>query len=133
LNGHTFLTVGELVLFASLIKYLLWSLTLIGNTLDKYKRSGASTRRIFDLMDNLSPIKDTPLPLPTQPIKLPIKIQKQPYNVSGIDKLFIKYALATAWFQKAAKQVFKPIQTTLAGLNRLNHPLPLFFNIPICR
>ena len=38
---------------------MLWPLTQIGNTLDEYERSGASARRIFDLMDTHSPIQDT--------------------------------------------------------------------------
>ena len=43
---------------------LLWPLTSLGETLDLYQRAMASVRRIFELIDRPSTIRDGPRPLP---------------------------------------------------------------------
>lgn len=62
LQGESFLTVGELVLFSMMIQRLLWPLTRMGAVLDALERAGASARRIFGLIDTPSPIQDPAIP-----------------------------------------------------------------------
>ena len=67
LEGKSFLTVGQLVLFSMIIQRLLWPLTRLGAVLDSLERAGASARRIFGLLDTPSPIKEPKNPT-TNPV-----------------------------------------------------------------
>jgi ATP-binding cassette subfamily B protein len=62
LNGASFLTIGELVLFSTLIQRILWPMTTIGTILDDIERANASIIRIFSLLHTSSKSKiDQPL------------------------------------------------------------------------
>ena len=51
LNDQDMLTIGELVLFSMMIQRILWPLTTLGSVFDDYERSGASARRILNILN----------------------------------------------------------------------------------
>lgn len=75
LEGTGILTVGELVLFSMMIQRLLWPLTRLGNTIDDYERASASAKRIFNLLDTPSQIKNPEHPADSRDITGAIAFQ----------------------------------------------------------
>ncbi|MCU0541524.1 MAG: ABC transporter ATP-binding protein/permease [Oscillatoriaceae cyanobacterium Prado104] len=59
------LSVGTYSVLVFLTQWLLWPLTRLGETLDRYQRAMASTNRVLNLLD-------TPIAIPTGDIRLPI-------------------------------------------------------------
>ncbi|MCK6438738.1 MAG: ABC transporter ATP-binding protein/permease [Planctomycetes bacterium] len=59
-------TIGQLVLFATLIQRMLWPLTRMGETLNEFERARASARRTFSVLDTPPAIVD-----PVHPIANP--------------------------------------------------------------
>lgn len=58
LHGQFQISLGQLVMFSMLIQRLLWPLTRLGATLDSFERANASARRVFNLLDSHSTIKE---------------------------------------------------------------------------
>lgn len=58
LNGATFLSLGQLVLFSMMIQRLLWPFTRLGSVIDEYARAKASAERIFGLLATKSKIQN---------------------------------------------------------------------------
>jgi ATP-binding cassette subfamily B protein len=63
------LAVGAFALLVFLTQRLLWPFTRVGSILDQYQRAMASTRRIFELFDVQSTIKDGPITLPIESVR----------------------------------------------------------------
>lgn len=67
LNGASFLTIGELVLFSTLIQRILWPMTTLGTILDDTERAKASIKRVFQLFNtDIQPVYS---PLLKKPVK----------------------------------------------------------------
>ncbi len=65
LEQRSWITVGQLVLFAMMTERLLWPLVRLGQVLDEYERARASARRTFGLLDTPSTIVE-----PAEPIRI---------------------------------------------------------------
>ncbi|HEV7667691.1 MAG TPA: ABC transporter ATP-binding protein [Thermoanaerobaculia bacterium] len=65
LEHRSWITVGQLVLFAMMTERLLWPLVRLGQVLDEYERARASARRTFGLLDTPSTIVE-----PAQPVRI---------------------------------------------------------------
>ncbi len=65
LEQRSWITVGQLVLFAMMTERLLWPLVRLGQVLDEYERARASARRTFGLLDTPSKIVE-----PADPIRI---------------------------------------------------------------
>ncbi|MDJ0731230.1 MAG: ABC transporter ATP-binding protein [Crocosphaera sp.] len=69
------LAVGTYSVLVFMTQRLLWPLTRLGQTLDLYQRSMASTNRVMNLLDTPLTIHSGNIPLPTETIKGKIKLE----------------------------------------------------------
>ncbi|MGK7940698.1 MAG: ABC transporter ATP-binding protein [Crocosphaera sp.] len=70
------LAVGTYSVLVFMTQRLLWPLTRLGQTLDLYQRSIASTNRVMNLLDTPLTIHSGKIALPTETIKGKIKLEK---------------------------------------------------------
>lgn len=63
LQGDTTFTLGHLAFFAMMLQRLLWPITGLGRIFDDYERSMAAARRIFQILDSETTIKNPATPV----------------------------------------------------------------------
>ena len=73
LNGS--LNVGVYSVLVFMTQRLLWPLTRLGAMLDLYQRAMASTKRVLDLLDTQSQMKDGSAPLPTPQVQGEVRFE----------------------------------------------------------
>ncbi|MBN1306215.1 MAG: ABC transporter ATP-binding protein [Anaerolineales bacterium] len=123
MNGQ--LNVGVYSVLIFITQRLLWPLTGLGDTLDMYQRSMASTERALDLLDNDQIIPSGETPLPKETVKGEIKLEKATFEyASGKEHVIHELSI-----DMPAGKTFGIVGSTGAGKSTLVKLLLRFYDV----
>ncbi|RIK41948.1 MAG: ABC transporter ATP-binding protein [Chloroflexi bacterium] len=119
------LTVGELIAFNTYLSYLLFPLLTIGFQVAGISRAGASSLRVFEILDEPLDVQDAPDAVALPPVEGRVEFTDVHFRYPGGER----EVLAGVSFSVAPGQTVAVIGTTGSGKSTLVNLLPRFYDV----
>jgi ATP-binding cassette subfamily B protein len=119
------LTVGELIAFNTYLSYLLFPVLTIGFQVAGISRAGASSLRVFEILDEPLDVQDAPDAVPLPPIAGHVVFNDVHFRYPGGER----EVLAGVSFSVEPGQTVAIIGTTGSGKSTLVNLLPRFYDV----
>src|SRR5918997_4720938 len=119
------LSVGELVAFNTYLGFLLFPIFTIGFLAAGISRAGASSQRVFEVLDAPLEVQDAPDAIPLPPISCRVEFDEVRFRYPG-DEREILHDIS---FEAEPGQTVAILGTTGSGKSTLVHLIPRFYDV----
>lgn len=119
------LTIGELIAFNTLLGFMLFPILTIGFLSASISRAGASSQRVFEILDAPLDVRDKPGAKPLPPIRCRVEFDDVSFRYPGTER----YILCDASFCAEPGQTVAILGTTGSGKSTLVNLLPRFYDV----
>lgn len=119
------LTLGELVAFNSYLGFLMFPIFMLGMIMANVARAGASSRRVFEVLDAQSEVQDNPNASPLPPIQGRVAFEDVSFRYVGAEQ----DALSHVSFVAEPGQTVAIVGTTGAGKSTIINLIPRFYDV----
>jgi ATP-binding cassette, subfamily B, multidrug efflux pump len=119
------LTIGELVAFNTYLGFLLFPILTIGFLAAGISRAGASSHRVFEVLDAPLEVQDAPDAVPLPPISCRVEFESVSFRYPG-DEREILHDIS---FAAEPGQTVAILGTTGSGKSTLTNLIPRFYDI----
>ena len=119
------LTVGELVAFNTYLGFLLFPILTIGFLAAGISRAGASSQRIFEVLDAPLEVEDSPNAVPLPPVSCRVEFDDVSFRYPGDEREILRNISFTA----EPGQTVAILGTTGSGKSTLVNLIPRFYDV----
>ena len=119
------LTVGELVAFNTYLGFLLFPILTIGFLAAGISRAGASSQRIFEVLDAPLEVEDSPNAVPLPPVSCQVEFDDVSFRYPGDEREILRNISFTA----EPGQTVAILGTTGSGKSTLVNLIPRFYDV----
>jgi len=119
------LSIGELVAFNTYLGFLLFPILTIGFLAAGISRAGASSQRVFEVLDAPLEVQDAPNAIPLPPISCRVEFDEVSFRYPG-DEREILHGIS---FTAEPGQTVAILGTTGSGKSTLVNLLPRFYDV----
>ena len=119
------LTVGELVAFNTYLGFLLFPILTIGFLAAGISRAGASSQRVFEVLDALLEVEDAPNAVPLPPVSCRVEFDDISFRYPGDEREILRNISFTA----EPGQTVAILGTTGSGKSTLVNLIPRFYDV----
>ena len=119
------LTIGELVAFNTYLGFLLFPILTIGFLAAGISRAGASSHRVFEVLDSPLEVEDAPDAVPLPPISCRVEFDSVSFRYPG-DEREILHDIS---FAAEPGQTVAILGTTGSGKSTLTNLIPRFYEV----
>jgi ATP-binding cassette subfamily B multidrug efflux pump len=119
------LSIGELVAFNTYLGFLLFPILTIGFLAAGISRAGASSQRVFEVLDAPPEVQDAPNAVPLPPISCRVEFDEVSFRYPGDEREILRDVSFTA----EPGQTVAILGTTGAGKSTLVNLLPRFYDV----
>ncbi|HVF01777.1 MAG TPA: ABC transporter ATP-binding protein [Rubrobacteraceae bacterium] len=119
------LTVGELVAFNTYLGFLLFPILTIGFLAAGISRAGASSQRVFEVLDAPLEVEDSPDAVPLPPVSCRVKFDDVSFRYPGDEREILRNINFTA----EPGQTVAILGTTGSGKSTLVNLIPRFYDV----
>ena len=119
------LTVGELVAFNTYLGFLLFPILTIGFLAAGISRAGASSQRIFQVLDAPLEVEDSPNAVPLPPVSCQVEFDDVSFRYPGDEREILRNISFTA----EPGQTVAILGTTGSGKSTLVNLIPRFYDV----
>jgi ATP-binding cassette subfamily B protein len=119
------LSIGELVAFNTYLGFLLFPILTIGFLAASISRAGASSQRVFEVLDAPLEVQDAPDAVPLPPISCRVEFDKVSFRYPGDEREILRDVSFTA----EPGQTVAILGTTGSGKSTLVNLLPRFYDV----
>ena len=119
------LSIGELVAFNTYLGFLLFPILTIGFLAAGISRAGASSQRVFEVLDAPLEVQDAPNAVPLPPISCRVEFDEVSFRYPGDEREILRDVSFTA----EPGQTVAILGTTGSGKSTLVNLLPRFYDV----
>ena len=119
------LTVGELVAFNTYLGFLLFPILTIGFLAAGISRAGASSQRVFEVLDAPLEVEDSPNAVPLPPVSCQVEFDDVSFRYPGDEREILRNISFTA----EPGQTVAILGTTGSGKSTLVNLIPRFYDV----
>lgn len=119
------LTIGELIAFNTLLGFMLFPILTIGFLSASISRAGASSQRVFEILDAPLDVRDKPGAEPLPPIRCRVSFEDVSFRYPGTER----DVLCDISFCAEPGQTVAVLGTTGSGKSTLVNLLPRFYDV----
>jgi ATP-binding cassette, subfamily B, multidrug efflux pump len=119
------LTVGELVAFNTYLGFLLFPILTIGFLAAGISRAGASSQRVFEVLDAPLEVEDSPNAVPLPPVSCRVEFDDVSFRYPGDEREILRNISFTA----EPGQTVAILGTTGSGKSTLVNLIPRFYDV----
>ena len=119
------LQIGQLVAFNSLLGFMLFPVLTIGFLSASISRAGASSQRVFEILDAPMDVQDSPDAKPLPPIRCRVEFDSVSFRYPGTERDI----LSNVSFAVEPGQTVAVLGTTGSGKSTLVNLLPRFYDV----
>ncbi|MDX6381433.1 MAG: ATP-binding cassette, subfamily multidrug efflux pump [Rubrobacteraceae bacterium] len=119
------LSIGELVAFNTYLGFLLFPILTIGFLAASISRAGASSQRVFEVLDAPLEVQDAPDAVPLPPISCRVEFDSVSFRYPGDEREILRGVSFTA----EPGQTVAILGTTGSGKSTLVNLLPRFYDV----
>jgi ATP-binding cassette, subfamily B, multidrug efflux pump len=119
------LSIGELVAFNTYLGFLLFPILTIGFLAAGISRAGASSQRVFEVLDAALEVQDAPNAVPLPPISCRVEFDEVSFRYPGDEREILRDISFTA----EPGQTVAILGTTGSGKSTLVNLLPRFYDV----
>jgi ATP-binding cassette subfamily B protein len=119
------LSIGELVAFNTYLGFLLFPILTIGFLAASISRAGASSQRVFEVLDAPLEVQDAPDAVPLPPISCRVEFDNVSFRYPGDEREILRGVSFTA----EPGQTVAILGTTGSGKSTLVNLLPRFYDV----
>ena len=119
------LSIGELVAFNTLLGFMLFPILTIGFLSASISRAGASSQRVFDVLDAPLDVTDKPDASPLPPVSCRVEFDEVSFRYPGSERDILSGVSFTA----APGQTVAILGTTGSGKSTLVNLIPRFYDV----